>query len=109
MPEALATLGYGAAEIEEIVRYAVGHGTLKGAPGVNHESLKRKGFDEAALKRLEEGLAGAFDIKFAFNKFALGAEFCTGALKIRRVRRASIRCRTTGASPTRRGKSRHST
>ena len=31
-------------EISEIVTYAVGRGTLSGAPGVNHETLKAKGF-----------------------------------------------------------------
>ena len=36
VPAALAKLGYGPAQIEEIVSYAVGHGTLGNAPGVNH-------------------------------------------------------------------------
>src|SRR5208282_1214303 len=75
VPEALRTLGYDDHAIEHIVRYAVGHGSLVGAPFVNHETLKKKGFDEAALKKLETALADAFDIKFAFNKFALGVEF----------------------------------
>ncbi|HEV2301210.1 MAG TPA: adenosylcobalamin-dependent ribonucleoside-diphosphate reductase, partial [Stellaceae bacterium] len=39
VPLALQTLGYGQAEIEEIIRYAVGHGTLKGAPSIDHQSL----------------------------------------------------------------------
>ena len=49
VPQALAALGYDSAEIAAIERYALGHGTLKGAPGINHESLREKGFDEAAL------------------------------------------------------------
>ncbi|MDX1576422.1 MAG: adenosylcobalamin-dependent ribonucleoside-diphosphate reductase, partial [Kiloniellales bacterium] len=77
VPEALRTLGYDEGQIEPIIRYAVGHGTLDGAPGVNHESLKAKGFTEAALAALEEALASAFDIKFAFNKWTLGEDFCT--------------------------------
>ena len=44
VPEALETLGYDDGQIEDIVGYAVGHGTLVGAPGVNHESLRSKGF-----------------------------------------------------------------
>ena len=36
VPKALETLGYDAAQIEDITRYAVGHGTLDGAPHVNH-------------------------------------------------------------------------
>jgi len=82
VPEALRTLGYDAHAIEHVILYAVGHGSLKGAPHINHDTLKKKGFDEAALAKLETALADAFDIKFAFNKFALGVEFCTGTLKI---------------------------
>ena len=43
VPTALATLGYTAGQIEAIGRYAVGHGTLVGAPAVNHEALARQG------------------------------------------------------------------
>ncbi len=80
VPEALRTLGYDDNEIEAIIRYAVGRGTLKDAPGIDHAALKEKGFTEAALQALEAGLASAFDIKFAFNKWTLGSDFCTKAL-----------------------------
>ena len=83
VPQALRTLGYGKAEIEDMVRYAVGHGTLKGAPGINHETLRAKGFEESTLKALESELAGAFDIKFALNKWTLGEAFCTRVLGLR--------------------------
>jgi len=80
VPQALATLGYDEATIAEIERYALGRGSLKGAPHINHESLAAKGFDEAALAALEAALAAAFDIKFAFNKWTLGEAFCTERL-----------------------------
>ncbi len=79
VPDALRTLGYGAHEIEEITQYAVGHGTLKDAPAVNHRALKAKGFTDGAIVILEQALASAFDIKFAFNKWTLGEEFCRSA------------------------------
>src|SRR5262249_6799903 len=82
VPQALQTLGYSQAEIAEIERYATGHGTLKGAPAINHEALAGKGFDEAALTALEGALATAFDIKFAFNKWTLGEAFLTDRLGI---------------------------
>src|SRR6266851_2375531 len=82
VPQALRTLGYDEAEIAAIERYALGRGTLKGAPHINHESLAEKGFDEAALGALEGALASAFDIKFAFNKWTLGEAFCTDRLGI---------------------------
>src|SRR6266700_2812845 len=82
VPAALRALGYSESQIAEIEAYAVGHGTLKGAPHINHESLAAKGFDEAALAALEAALASAFDIKFAFNKWTLGEAFCTERLGI---------------------------
>jgi ribonucleoside-diphosphate reductase alpha chain len=82
VPEALDRLGYTAAQVDEMVRYAVGHGTLKDAPGINHATLRDKGFDEAALAKLEASLGNAFDIKFAFNKWTLGEEFCAETLGI---------------------------
>jgi ribonucleoside-diphosphate reductase alpha chain len=82
VPEALKTLGYGAAEIADIKRYALGNGTLKGAPGINHESLREKGFDDRALAAVEAALASAFDIKFTFNKWTLGEAFCVDSLGI---------------------------
>jgi len=81
VPQALETLGYNASDVEEIVRYAVGHGTLKGAPHINYDSLRTKGFTPEATERLEQAAANAFDIKFAFNKYTLGEQFCTEVLK----------------------------
>ncbi|MEP5518029.1 MAG: vitamin B12-dependent ribonucleotide reductase [Bauldia litoralis] len=75
VPEALGLLGYDEKQVSAIIDYAVGRGTLKGAPGVNHETLKAKGFPEEKIAAIEEGLATAFDIKFTFNKWSLGAEF----------------------------------
>ncbi|HLO77763.1 MAG TPA: adenosylcobalamin-dependent ribonucleoside-diphosphate reductase, partial [Magnetospirillum sp.] len=86
VPEALRTLGYGESDVAEIIRYAVGHATLREAPGVNHQRLKAKGFDDATLERLEQSLEAAFDIKFVFNKYALGEDFCTGTLGIPRAK-----------------------
>ena len=80
IPDALRTLGYVEHQIEAIIRYSVGHGTLADAPGVNHARLKQKGFTEATLAALENDLASTFDIRFAFNKWTLGQEFCTKVL-----------------------------
>ncbi len=76
VPQALATLGYDDTEIAAIERYALGNGTLRGAPHINHESLHARGFDDTALAALEAALAAAFDIKFAFNRWTLGEAFC---------------------------------
>ena len=82
VPTALATLGYTTEQIEAIGRYAVGHGTLLGAPAINHESLAAKGFDAATLQKLEAMLPTAFDIKYVFNRYALGDAFVRDVLGV---------------------------
>jgi ribonucleoside-diphosphate reductase alpha chain len=80
VPSALKTLGYDEEQIEDMIRYAVGHGTLDSAPGINHAELKARGFTAATLQALESALAAAFDVRFAFNRWTLGEEFCTKGL-----------------------------
>ncbi|MDF0594402.1 vitamin B12-dependent ribonucleotide reductase [Psychromarinibacter halotolerans] len=82
VPAALEGLGYSSAQIEEIVSYAVGHGTLGNAPGINHTALIGHGFGEAQIEKIEAALPSAFDIRFVFNQWTLGEEFLTGPLGI---------------------------
>ena len=82
VPEALRVLGYDQAAIKGIIDYAVGRGTLKGSPALGHDALKAKGFTQEKIDAIETGLAAAFDIKFAFNKWTLGEDFITGALGV---------------------------
>ena len=82
VPAALEKLGYGSAQIEEIVSYAVGHGTIGNAPGINHTSLAGHGFGPAQLQKVDKSLAAAFDIRFVFNQWTLGEEFCREVLGI---------------------------
>ncbi|MCG3777832.1 MAG: Vitamin B12-dependent ribonucleotide reductase [Nitrospira sp.] len=76
IPAALRTLEYTESQIQDIVDYCVGRQTLQTAPFINHVALRQKGFDDAALARMEGGLAQAFEIQFVFNKYALGEDFC---------------------------------
>ena len=80
VPRALASLGYAPDQIENIIRYAVGRGSLKDAPEINHQSLLAKGFTPEILERLEQQLPSAFDIKYAFNPYTLGQDFCRDVL-----------------------------
>ena len=103
VPEALRTLGYREAQIAEIEVYAVGHGSLAQAPGINHTTLKAKGFTDEVIAKVEKALPTAFDIKFAFNKWTLGEEFCRDTLGISRRRARARRPSTSwprSASPS---------
>ncbi|RYE27969.1 MAG: vitamin B12-dependent ribonucleotide reductase, partial [Hyphomicrobiales bacterium] len=82
VPDALRALGYREADIAEIEAYAVGHGSMKQAPGINPGSLRAKGFSDDKIEAIEKGLKSAFDIKFVFNKWTLGEDFLTGTLKV---------------------------
>ncbi|KGB81260.1 ribonucleotide-diphosphate reductase subunit alpha [Rhodovulum sp. NI22] len=82
VPAALEKLGYGSAQIEEIVGYAVGHGSLGNCPAINTTSLIGHGFGANELEKIEAALPSAFDIRFVFNQWTLGEAFCTGTLGI---------------------------
>ncbi|WP_075221407.1 vitamin B12-dependent ribonucleotide reductase [Acuticoccus yangtzensis] len=72
VPAALEALGYSQSQREAIIAYAVGHGSLSGAPHINPDSLTEKGFPAEAIAAVEDSLASAFDIRFAFNKWTIG-------------------------------------
>ena len=80
VPEALEKLGYSKNQIKDISRYAVGHGSLKDCQAISISALKDKGFTEKVLNNLEISLENAFDIKFAFNHYTLGTDFCRETL-----------------------------
>ncbi len=82
VPEALRTLGYSESRIAEIEAYAVGHGNLNQAPAINPSTLKAKGFTAEKVDAVNAALKSAFDIKFVFNQWTLGADFLKGALKV---------------------------
>ena len=82
VPAALEKLGYGSAQIEEIISYAVGHGSIGNAPGINHTSLIGHGFGQRELDKIDAALASAFDIRFVFNQWTLGEDFCKKTLGI---------------------------
>lgn len=77
---ALEVLGYNKNQIVDVVNYVKGHATLKDCPYINPESLREKGFTEREIIAIESQLTGVFELKFAFNKFTLGEDFCRKVL-----------------------------
>ncbi|MDR1389636.1 MAG: adenosylcobalamin-dependent ribonucleoside-diphosphate reductase [Treponema sp.] len=85
VPPALEALGYKKNEIAEIINYATGHKTVRsggGAPAINHESLKAKGFTGEALDILEKEIANAVSLEGVFNPWVLGKDFVEKTLAI---------------------------
>jgi ribonucleoside-diphosphate reductase alpha chain len=83
IPPALERLSYTPRQIEDIVRYCRGTGTLQGCPHINRPSLRAKGFTDDALKRVEGQLPTAFDLAFVFNRWTVGDEFLRDDLELK--------------------------
>ncbi len=70
---ALENLGYEPTQIHDIMKYVMGTLTLHDAPQISYEKLKRLGFTEADLEKIEAALPGNFEISFAFSPWSLDA------------------------------------
>lgn len=74
IPVALKNLGYQEFEIQAIVNYAKGTGSLKGAPNINFDTLAAKGFSADDLEKVDKAVLASFEIGFAFNIWTLGED-----------------------------------
>jgi ribonucleoside-diphosphate reductase alpha chain len=77
VPLALERLGYDTQEIERIIRYAVGYGTLQGAPHINDSSLHTKGLTDPELHVIERALPNVLDLRQAFGRGMVSDETLT--------------------------------
>ncbi|GHV96536.1 vitamin B12-dependent ribonucleotide reductase [Spirochaetia bacterium] len=82
VPPALEALGYSPQTIEEIVAYATGRKTLAGAPAINTESLKARGFTPEAIAAAEDAVKTALNFEGVFNPWILGRDFVEKALHV---------------------------
>ncbi len=82
VPAALEKLGYTTSQAAEIVAYAVGHGSIGNCPGINTTALVGHGFGARELEKIEAALPSAFDIRFVFNQWTIGEDFCKKTLGI---------------------------
>ncbi len=84
VPPALQKLGYTPAQVDDIIRYCRGTGTLKGCPHINFATLKTRGLPDEVIERLEAQMPGVFELPFAFNKWTIGEDVCVGALGLKK-------------------------
>lgn len=68
LPKALRKLGYTPAQIDSIITYILGHGTLDGAPGMDKHHLKSFGFTDEEIKQAYEAVAASK----SFNEWTAG-------------------------------------
>lgn len=74
VPMALDRLGYSQEQVSDIIAYVSGTGSLHGAPHINGDSLRAKGFTAEVISKIESLLPAAFDINFVINSWTLGTE-----------------------------------
>jgi len=82
VPIALERLGYTPSQIDDVVRYIRGTGTLAGAPCLDAANLAAKGFTREAVERIEAQLPSAFDVSFVVNRWTLGDDFLRDTLHV---------------------------
>ena len=107
VPEALRVLGYSEAQIAEIEAYAVGHGNLGQAPGINHTTLKAKGFTAGGDREGGEGAADRLRHQVRLQQVDAGRGIAARPTRRRRrrPRRAGLRpARRISASPSARSR-----
>ncbi len=79
VPPALRALGYSESDIGEIEAYALGRGTLKGAPGrLSYASLEARGLPSASLDKVEAALKDAISLEGSFAPFVIGGDALEG-------------------------------
>ena len=77
VPAALEPLGYRQDQIDRIVRYAIGSGTMEGAPHLHRGILLKRGLTEAEMDRIEQSLPSMLDVRFAFTRGPISEETLT--------------------------------
>jgi ribonucleoside-diphosphate reductase alpha chain len=77
VPAALRRLGYDDETIAGIVRFAIGSGTLRGAPHIDRATLLHKGLTDAEVSKIEQVLPTSLDVRFAFSRHVLGDDMLT--------------------------------
>lgn len=74
VPQALTNLGYSDKQIVEIIKYAVGTGSLSEAPFINNETLKQKGFSQSDIDMINQKIPSVFDLDHAFTQEVISSE-----------------------------------
>jgi len=70
----LEALGYNEREIDDIITYALGSGSLETDAPINRATLSAKGIDSSTLDLIERNLKNVFDIRHAFTSITLPEE-----------------------------------
>jgi ribonucleoside-diphosphate reductase alpha chain len=82
VPPALEALGYSGEAVDGIIAWATGRKTFAGAPGINADTLKARGFGPEAMAAAEEAVKTAMGLEGVFSPWILGKDFVEKTLGI---------------------------
>jgi len=71
VPPALRTLGYSKRQIQEIIEFALGKGTLENASGISRAALLEKGIPAQSLQNVEKALQSAISLESCFSEYTI--------------------------------------
>lgn len=72
VPSGLRALSHGEGDIERLVDYVTGTGSLADAPGIDHAALRERGFADEDIEAVEAALATSGSLRAAFTPWVLG-------------------------------------
>src|SRR5205814_1181583 len=64
-------LGHTPEQIHDILKYVLGSLSLHDSPHINVDSLKRVGFTDGEIEKIESSLPGMFELSFAFSAWSV--------------------------------------
>ena len=82
LPTGLRKQGYSKSEVEEIVDYVLGTGSLVNSPVISQGTLMDMGFTEAELSKLDAAIPKVLGIRGLFTPEIIGLDFCKDILKL---------------------------
>lgn len=71
VPRALQSLGYTEGQINDIIRYVLGTGTLDSPSPINRQALLAKGLSSEEVDQINQEIPSAFDLALAFNQLTI--------------------------------------
>ncbi|MBX3269954.1 MAG: vitamin B12-dependent ribonucleotide reductase [Sandaracinaceae bacterium] len=74
VPAALEKLGYGPAQVADIIAYVSGTNTFTGAPHLSRKDLLARGLTPEDLDKVDRALPGVFDVSQALSPWVLGPD-----------------------------------
>jgi ribonucleoside-diphosphate reductase alpha chain len=79
---ALARLGYSSEQIQDILFYMAGHGTLVGCPTITPRKLQERGLPNEMIARIERTFSRSMSLRNSCTPVMLGIDWCVTHFRV---------------------------